>query len=424
MADKIKKYLKLLAGSKYIFLLNLSDKIFFFIIIVLLARNYPTGVFGQIVTLIALSIVFISVFDFGLPIYLQREIAIKRERASEIFSRIFFIASLIVILYLAAGSLTVLLVYPEISYRLFLLITLFMYSAFLAAIVNKALSGINKYREQFISFSSTHILTLLIFGAGFIYFSFTLNDFFAVLLAGTILQITVSLFYLYRNGIRLSLFYFSIAGIRKIISVSFVLGLAVVFNFLYDKIDLLLIAKMRSYDETAFYNAAYGLFKSSSLLYSFLLVSGFTRIASIGRDTEQIRVFYNEHYKPILAISILSTIILFIFAEQIINIIYTGKFENSVIILRILSAGIIAMGLNNLTGIILNGMGYFKIVMYITLYALIMNVLLNLYLLPRFGIIASAILTVITEIFIFTAEWYYLKMILNNLNIKPVKAGN
>jgi len=392
----------------------------------LFARNYPTGIYGQLVTLITLSAVFISIFDLGLPIYIQREMAVNKNGGSEIFSRIFLTGTLMIILYFAAGSAAVSLIYSEIPYKLFALTALFMYSSFLVTLAGKALAGMDKYREQFTAYFIAHLITAGFFIAGLYYFYFTLSMLLSILLAGTGLNILLLIFYLYKSGISITFRNYTFDSVKKILSVSVILGLAVVFNFLYDKIDILIISKLRSFDETAYYNAAYGLFKSSSILFSFMLVSGFTQVAGLGRDPLQIREFYKSHWRAIMIICAASALALFLFAEPVINLIYTGKFENSVLILRILSFGIIAMGLNNLTGIILNGMGYFKIVMFITLYALIMNALLNLYLLPKFGITASAVLTVFTELFIFITEWYYMRKILLHLSSgqksEPVKA--
>jgi O-antigen/teichoic acid export membrane protein len=52
-----------------------------------------------------------------------------------------------------------------------------------------------------------------------------------------------------------------------------------------------------------------------------------------------------------------------------------------------------------------------------------MNVVLNFVLIPKYGITASAVLTVITEFFIFALEWYYLKKILVNLQSKTTETA-
>ena len=52
-----------------------------------------SAIFGTI------SMVFVSVFDLGLPIFIQREIAVNRSNATEIFSRVFILGSILIVVY-------------------------------------------------------------------------------------------------------------------------------------------------------------------------------------------------------------------------------------------------------------------------------------------------------------------------------------
>lgn len=420
MAINIKKYSGLISGSKYIFLLNVTDKVFSFVIMLLLARNFPAEIYGQIVTLIALSMVFISIFDLGLPIFIQREIAESPLNASAVFSRVFTLGSILILIYYSASLLTLKIIYPDIPYTLFSVISVMMYISFLVTISNKALAGLNEYRSQFTAFILPRAAVLIIFFAGIYYFELNASLLFTIMLGGIIVNLLLALFYLYRNKVRISLSYFQLNSVLQIIAVSLPLGLAVVFNFLYDKIDLLLISGITDYDSAAVYSIAYGLFKSSSIAFSFLLVSGFTKIAEMKRDPGPVRAFFKEHAKLIAVICIICSAILFIFPEYIIGLLYSGRFTDSASVLRILSIALIAMGLNNLTGVILNGMGYFKAVMYITLYALIMNASLNILFIPVYGIKAAAVISIITEYFILVTEWVFLVKILKALEAKKV----
>lgn len=418
MAINIKKYSGLISGSKYIFLLNVTDKVFSFVIMLLLARNFSAEIYGQIVTLIALSMVFISIFDLGLPIFIQREIAESPLNASAVFSRVFTLGSILILIYYSASLLTLKIIYPDIPYTLFSVISVMMYISFLVTISNKALAGLNEYRAQFTAFILPRAVVLIIFFAGIYYFELSASLLFTIMLGGIFVNLLLALFYLYRNKVRISLSYFQLNSVLQIIAVSLPLGLAVVFNFLYDKIDLLLISGITDYDSAAVYSIAYGLFKSSSIAFSFLLVSGFTKIAEMKRDPGPVRDFFIEHAKLISVICIICSVILFVFPEYIIGLLYSGRFTDSASVLRILSIALIAMGLNNLTGVILNGMGYFKAVMYITLYALIMNASLNILFIPVYGIKAAAVISIITEYFILVTEWVFLVKILKALEAK------
>ncbi len=423
MPTYFKKYRELLKGSKYIFLLNITDRIFSFVILILLARTYPSDIFGQVVTVITLSMVFVSVFDLGLPVYIQKETALNKDDAGKIFSRVFILSSLLYFLYFGISFLTAAVIYPDIPFTLYIIISFMMYISLLVTITNKTLAGLDKYRIQFTAFTVPRILILICFAAGIYYFYFSLNKLMLIFSAGIFLNLIITVLYLRRHGVKIIPSEFSFKGAKAIITVSIPLGLAVIFNYLYDKTDLLLISGINGYDDAAFYNAAYGIFKSTSLAFSFLLVSGFTRVAELNRDTARIRLFFKEHMRLITVICLLCSAVILIFSGTIINIIYTEKFSSSVLILQILAFGITAMGLNNLTGIILNAMGYFPTVMFITMYAFIMNVLFNLFLLPFYGITAAAVITVLTEIFILITEWYYMNKIFKNLEASKIKSA-
>ncbi len=383
----------------------------------LLARYFSTEVYGMIVTLITLSMVFVSVFDLGLPIYIQREIAVNRNNAGEVFSRVFITGTLLFVLYYLAMLLTVHLIYPDIPFLLFTIISVMMYISFLVTISGKALSGINEYKEQLKAFLLPRVVILLFFIAGIFIYRLQVNTLMSIMLSGILLNLLLALRYLLKNNIVLKLKGYSAVSVGSMIVISIPLGLAVIFNFLYDKIDLLLISKITDYNEAAYYNIAYGLYKASALGFSFLLVSGFTRVAELNKDTSGTRIFFKEHAKIISVICLVMAVILYFLSDILVNTVYTDKFSGSVPVLKILSFGIIAMGLNNLTGIILNGMGYFKIVMYITLYALIMNVVLNAVFIQVYGIKAAAVLTVFTEYFILILEWVYMNKIFKELSL-------
>lgn len=400
--------------SKYVLLLNITDKLFSFVIMLLLARNLSTEIYGGVVTLFTLSMVLVIVFDFGFPAYMQREISINPDASSAIFSRIFSMSILLFAGYFLLGIICVKIFYSNVPFVLFVIIALIVYGSSLVTLCNRALSGLNNFRNPFIAFTLPRILILVCFVLGFYRFSFSLNLLMIIMLGGYLLNLVLVLFYANMSHIKYSLSYFTFKDINSIIKISLPLGLAVIFNFLYDKIDVLLISKLMGFDDVAFYNVGYGLFKASQLSFSFLLVLGFTKVSAISKNKEDVRLFLKDYAGIILPICAVLGIILFIFPEFIIKTIYTEKFQSSVAVLKILSFAIIAVGLNNLAGVVLNGMGYFKVVMYITLYGLIINVVLNIIFIPIYGIMAASVLTVLTEYFIFIMEFYYLRKILKS----------
>ena len=413
MKDIFNKYLAVLAHSKFILLLNIIDKAFSFIIFLILARRFPPEVYGQVVTLFALSSVFITIFDFGLPIYLQREISLAKSSPREIFNKIFSIHLIFFVSYFILSFSYYTIFYHEISFALFIIIAPMLYISSLVNLCNKALSGLGDFRSQYAAFVLPRILVLSTFLIGLNFLGFSLSTLMLVMFGGFVMNLVLIFYYIKKAGISYSPKDFKFSDIRFLLKLSLPAGISVLLNFLYDKIDILLISTLNDFQSAAYYNIGYGLFKASTLSFSFFLVSGFTFVSSISSRKEEVKVFFREHAKLIIAICVTVNLLMFFLADFGVRFLYTDKFINSVIVLKILSLGILAVGLNNLTGVVINGMGYFKIVMYITLYGLVLNIVLNVIFIPRYGIEAASVITVITEYFIFFTEYYYLKKILN-----------
>jgi O-antigen/teichoic acid export membrane protein len=402
-----KKYKTLFAVSKYILWLNITDKIFWLAILLFIARIFALEIYGQTVTLIAFCTIFITIFELGLPIYMQREAALNKALSSEVFSRIFILSLALFLIYFSISSLFYYIIYYDISFKIFSIIAVMMYISSLLTLTSKALNGLNEYKKQFHLFFVVRIaIALLIIGT--YWYKTSIEMILLIITAGLAVNLILNLLLLKKYSIAISVKNFAFSKAITLIKYSLPLGLAVIFNFLYDKLDIILISKLTDYYNAGYYNAAYGIYKTSSIIFSFLLVAGFTKVSEMKNDYLSIKEFLNQHIKIISYICLTAALVIFIFANLIINIFYTEKFSSSVFILRILSLGIIAMGLNNLTGTVINAMGYFRIVMYVTLYGLIFNVLLNIIYIPLYGIAASAVITVLTEILIFGAEFYFI----------------
>ncbi len=314
--------------------------------------------------------------------------------------------------YIIAGSVYFYIFYNGLPFLLFIIISIAVYSSQLVNLCNRALSAKEEFKSQFYAFLFPRILVIIIFLYSVFIYGLSAEILLATMLGGFLLNLVFVLVNLKKTGIRFNAKHFSFAAVLPILFSSLPLGLAVVFNYLYDKIDILIISKMLDFSSVAYYSIGYGLFKGAAISFSFILVPAFSRISGASRDKAAVNVFFKEYTRLILIICIAAAAAAFFLADWIVPLLYTERFAASASILKILAPAIIAAGMNNLTGTTLNGMGFFKIVMFITLYALVLNVVMNILFIPRFGIHASAVISVITEYFIFIVELYYLRKIL------------
>jgi O-antigen/teichoic acid export membrane protein len=407
LTSKPTYYFRLLKESKYLLFLNVSEQLFFFAVFLVFARKFSVEAYGQLITLFTLANVFITLFNLGLPVFVQREVSISNKNTSGILSRVLSLNILIFFLYIILTFSYYRMFYDAVSFRLYILTVIPVYLYSNINILNAALSGLGKYKEQFRSLLNSRVITILIFLFFTVYYSSSLKLLILIYSLGFFYHIILLVFKIKATGN--FLFFPDFKGITGLIRISLPLGMAVIFNFLYDKIDILLISKITDFTQVGFYNIGYGIYKASSVAFAFLLVSGLTKVSYLSRRKASVHLFFKKYAFNLLIIGVIINIFLFFASGIAIKLIYSDKFENSVLILKIVSFAVTGLALNNLTGVILNGLGLFRENMYVTLTGLILNIILNIIFIPMYGIVAAAVITIFTEYFIFCGDYYFIK---------------
>ncbi|CAN5669643.1 flippase [soil metagenome] len=407
----IGKISTIIKENKYILFHNVFDRLFFFVFFVLIAKNYDVELYGKLITFFTIGAITAITFDMGLSTHLQKEIARKNENKNNLFNTAFKLNAFLFLPYVLAAFIiyTVFINDMIIIYSLVIIINFFISQI---NICNKALSGYKSFKNQFIASFYPKIIFLILYLILIYKFKPDLLLLMLCLAVFLLFNLISALFFCYRAGFSLILSNGKSENYMTFLKLSFPLGIALIINLLYDKIDILLVSRLAGFTETGFYNAAYSIFKASTLGFTFILNKGFNEFAEIKNDNILFKRYIIKYAKIIFGICIFINLILFFIPDIFILFFYSSKFTDSSIILKILSFAFIGLGLNNLLGTALNGRGEYKAVMYITLVSLILNVILNLIFIPLSGIKAAATITVITEWMIFAGELIYVLRIL------------
>ena len=163
MQNKLKNYLKIFRYSKYIILFNIIERLFSFIIFLSFARTYSVDLYGEIITAFTFATIIITLFDFGFPILLQREISISGKDSSETFDYILYLNVLILFVYIALILIFYWLFYSYISFKIVFFISVFVYIYSLINIFSASLSGINIFKKRFYYLLISRFLILMLF---------------------------------------------------------------------------------------------------------------------------------------------------------------------------------------------------------------------------------------------------------------------
>lgn len=400
---------KIFGKSKHVLFVQIFDKVFYFVLFLVLARLLSVNEFGNIVLIFSISNILLFVLQFGLPIIFQRQTAKEnRINKSHLFSAVIYgfasyLLSMFLIL-LIVGAL-----YGNDQYLLIVVIHSFVFSYYFISIFNSFLLGKGEQRIQSKTFFASRLISVTVILL-LLYFLKEMIVFLGICLVGNVAIALVFYFYILNNFLEKDTKSdISYSVIKYLFLTSLPIGLAAMSNYLYDKIDVIIISKIIDVEQVAYYNVAYGFFKASHLLFSFVLVTGFSRVSLLSARRSAVKLFLKKYFVYILFISSSILLLTYLFSEGIISLVYGDKYMPSVFLLQTLSLSIIPLALNNLTGITINAMGMFKENLAIVLSALLINVVFNVILLSTIGVLGAVYSTLITEVYILVLDLLLLK---------------
>ncbi len=389
---------------------NILEKIFYFFLFLIFARTFQPSEYGEFITINNLGNILITISGFGLYIQIQRLIARDIAKSGFIFSNFIVLYAIVFIIdfLIAAGAFIAFYGFYD---KIFFFCTI-LWTAInsLSSGLSYAYYGLQKYKKRF----------FINLTAKFLFFAFTAasiiiwkNFTYAiiVLIAGVIFHL-ILIIRLFPYSINLNKF--DRKYIFTVIAASLPLGAAITFNFLYDKIDIIILSKMTDLSLVAMYGIAYGIYKSSSIAFTFIQTKLLSVAAGFKNDKTAVLSALIKYSKLVLLICAGLNIIIFILAPLIVKILFSEIYIEASGVLKILSFAIIPLGLNGLTGNTLNAIGLFKQNLYVTITGLIFNIIMNIIFIPVFSIFAAAYISLLTEIIILLIDIFYIYKFIKN----------
>jgi len=409
----LKALSKFFSKSKFNLFQNVFDKLFSFLLFLYVARKFSPTEYGELIALIALSFIIVSFFDFGLPVYFQREVS----RSQKVYP--LYKTTLTAYLFLFPVYIGICLLYSTLfqsfnSGIIFFTVVITSYLSLFSNVITKIMSGLRDFKSQFYFQIISKFFFLLIPVAFLFRKDVTIESIAIILLASAFVNLLLLFFYLQKYYFKNSDAPLDFSLLLKTLKISIPLGIIVLVNLLYDRIDVLLISNILGFSDTGKYNVAYGLLKASTLSFSFILIEGFSRASYLSSKINAVKLFLKKYLKIIFLISLVSGIILFFLPDFLVIFFYSQKYASSADLLKLLSFAVVPLALNNLTGITLNALGKFNFVLIATLAGLVINVVLNIILIPKIGLQAACYATLSTEIAILFIESIFLVKVLGS----------
>ncbi|MFZ2975157.1 MAG: flippase [Candidatus Moraniibacteriota bacterium] len=371
----------------------------------LITRYLGQEGFGNYATVLAFLSFFTAIADLGLYSTVTREISREGADEKKIIGNVFALRlGISFIVMLLAPVIVFFFPYPtEVKQAIMIVALSFLFSS--------SYQVLNGVFQKNLAMDKVAIseLTGKIIQVLFVFCAIKLNLSFLWIMASLLfnMMISFSLIYLFsKKYISFSL-KFDLIYWKKFIKESYPLGIAAIISFVYFKIDTILLSVLKTSAEVGIYNVAYKVIENI-IFFPAMIVGLVFPIISKNIFSDQARFWdiSNKTFKVFWLFVIPLIVGTMFLSDGIVELIGGKGFFASGIVLRILVFSLVCMFFSNLFNVILISGNKQKKLMTVMILAAIFNVGANLIFIPIYSYIASAIISVTTELFVTIATLY------------------
>ncbi len=407
------------------FLLNL---IFLFAINLIIKPLYIFGIdrniqntvgenYGIYFALLSYTYLFQMINDMGLQNFTARTISINPTLINTYFASILKLKLILGIIFAALVWIGAWILGYNLHYQ-FLLIWLICIQILTSGVLylRANIAGMGFYR--FDSFLSILDKSLLILILGFILIQPTLQESFQIewfLYAQTgsvLITFCIALVYILRkHPIR-----WENSGVKKIFKIigeSYPFALISILMIIYSRIDAVMLERMseEGIQESFFYASAYRLLDAANMfsyLFIGLLLPMFSRLIGLG---EALDALFDVGLRLMVITATCVAIPLLFYNTHIMGWLYIFGDEYSGSLLGLLMFGYLFMSAAQIFGAVLIAKGTIRALNWVFVIGIVINVGLNIVLIPLYQAKGAAMSTVITEVYVMLS----MGIILNNV---------
>ena len=182
-------------------------------------------------------------------------------------------------------------------------------------------------------------------------------------------------------------------------------------NVIYNKIDIIMLEKMIGSVEVGYYSGA------TRFIYPFMFISGafmtaiFPSLAKYSNDKDKFKGIQYIALYYLGGIGIVLSTILFLGSDLLFNFFFDLKYDQSIPTFKVLVWYLAIVFIYGSISNNLVALGKVKFLVALNLVMILVNVVLNLFLIPHYGAVGAAIATIFCELLIlFTAGIYWISI--------------
>lgn len=186
----------------------------------------------------------------------------------------------------------------------------------------------------------------------------------------------------------------------RILKTAVPMGLAGVLTTAYYRVDAILVYEIAGADQAGFYNAAYRYIDVLQILPATVYFVLFPLVAARRRAGADIRRVAGLAATLMIVCALPVVVVGVVFADPIVDLIYSSTFEDAALLMAVLSVAFVGISLGYLWTSILLAEGPLRVFLVVAAITAVGSIAANLLLIPSFGALGAAWITVGTELWV------------------------
>lgn len=380
------------------------QKILAFIYFVLIARFLEVDEVGKYTFALSFTTIFAVFIDLGLSSVLTRETARDKRLAKNYLSSIFSLKIILsALVYLAVVIVVNLMNYPTLTKQLVYISGIVMFIDSFTLSVYAIFRGLQRLKYEALGIILNQVI-IVVFGITILYLSGSVRLLISVFLLGSIFNLIYSATLLYKKANVKFTLSFDKKLLQYLFKLSAPFAVMGIFTRIYSNIDAVLISKLIGDKFLGFYSVAYKIPFALQFIPSAFAASLYPAMSKFFvKSKSSLQKTFEKAMFFLMIFSVPIAMGIFSLSDQIITKFYGSEYESSIIVLQVLILGLVFIFLNFPIGSLMNACNYQTINTILLGVTMIINIIANLILLPRYGIVGAAIAFLCSHGFMFVS---------------------
>ena len=183
-----------------------------------------------------------------------------------------------------------------------------------------------------------------------------------------------------------------------LLRVSLPFGATMIVNYLYFRLDVVLLSIITGNRDVAIYGLAYRVLEGLMVLPSYFMFALFPEIARLAEHRDRVDGIVRSALVAMETVALPLVVLFFVLADDVIRVIGDTQYEEAGWVLRILMLALAISYLSGVYGHALPALGLQNRLFKWSLVILGVNLVINLALIPPFGAVGAAVAVVLSEV--------------------------